>query len=127
MSDFDPVTLYFILYESMGFWLWLLLSFALILLVGIVASVLKLRRAGRALRGPLLAALIVGLIVAVAATFTAPAWTLADISALTVPLDYIFAFLLGLIPGAIAAALAFILAAQVGAARGSEQGRTVMP
>ena len=47
MSDFDPVTLFFIASESFGAWLWLLLGLAIALLAGIVASALMLRRAGR--------------------------------------------------------------------------------
>jgi len=35
MSDFDPVTLFFIASESFGAWLWLLLGLAIALLAGI--------------------------------------------------------------------------------------------
>lgn len=112
MSDFNPVSLFFILYESMGVWLWLLLGLALVLLVGIVMSVLRLYRAGRPMTRPIVAAVIVGLIVAMAATFTVPVWTLADIGVLDAAVDYAFAFLFALVPGAIVAALIFMLAAR---------------
>ena len=46
MSDFNPVTLFFILSEGMGGWLWLLLGAALLLLCGIVFGLTRLRRAG---------------------------------------------------------------------------------
>lgn len=111
MSDFDPVTVFFILYESMGIWLWLLLCLAVVFLVGIVVSALRLYRSGAPMRRPLVAALIVGIIVAATATFAVPVWTLADVGALSAGVDYAFAFLFALVPGAVAAALAYVLAA----------------
>lgn len=112
MSDLHPVTLFFILHESLGAWLWLSLAIALLLLAGVVMSARKLYCAGRSMKRPILVALIVGLAVAAAMTFAVPSWTLADIGALSAVVDYVFAFLLALIPGAIAAALAFMLAAR---------------
>lgn len=119
MSDFNPETLFFILYESIGVWLWLLLGLVVVLLAGIVMSALKLHRAGRSMKRSFLAALIAGLVVAVAATFAVPVWTLADIGALGAVIDYAFAFLLALVPGAIVAALIFMLAARRCASRGA--------
>lgn len=119
MSDFNPETLFFILYESIGVWLWLLLGLAVVLLAGIVMSALKLHRAGRSMKRPFLAALIAGLVVAVAATFAVPVWTLADVGALGAVIDYAFAFLLALVPGAIVAAFIFMLAARRCASRGA--------
>lgn len=112
MSDFDPVTVFFIVRESMGAWLWPLLALAVMLLIGFVASALKLRRAGQSVKRPILAALVVGLVVAVAATFIVPGWTLADVSALGAAVDYVFAFLFALVPGTIVAVLVFILTAR---------------
>ena len=112
MSDFNPETLFFILYESIGVWLWLLLGLAFVLLVGIIMSALKLYRAGGSMKRPVLMALIAGLVVAVAATFSVPVWTLADAGALGAAVDYAFAFLLALVPGAIVAALIFMLVAR---------------
>lgn len=117
MNDFDPVTLFSILHEGMGLWLWLLLGIALVLLAGIVASWLTLRRAGRPARRPITAALVVGLIAAVALTFVAPAWTLTGPAALSAAIDYVFAFLLALAPAAAIAALVFMLAARRCASR----------
>jgi FtsH-binding integral membrane protein len=118
MSEFDPVTLFFILFESMGVWLWQLLGLALVLLVGIVASAAKLHRAQRPMRLPIIGALLVGLIVAVAATFAVPLWTHAGPGALGAAVDYAFAFLFALVPGAIAGSLIFMLAAARCARRG---------
>lgn len=112
MSDFDPTTVFFILHGTMGVWLWALLGLALVLLAGIVVSVLKLYRAGRAMKRPIIAALIAGSLVTVAAIFAVPGWTLADLGALSAAADYVFAFLLAAVPGAIIAALVFMLAAR---------------
>ena len=119
MSDFDPVTLFFILHESVGGWLWLLLALAGVLLVGIAGGVLKLRRASRPATRPVMAALIVGSLATLAATFAVPGWTLADLGALAAAIDYLFAILLALVPGAIAGALIFMLAANRCARRGA--------
>ncbi len=60
MSDFNPVSMFFILYESAGIWLWLLLGLAILLLAGIFLTWRKLWRAGASLKRPALIALIVG-------------------------------------------------------------------
>lgn len=112
MSDFNPVTVFFILYESMGVWLWPLLGLALLLLAGIIMSALKLRRAGRPVKRPIVMAVVVGLIAAVAVTFAVPAWTLAGPGALGAAVDYAFAFLFALVPGAVVASLVFMMAAR---------------
>jgi hypothetical protein len=117
VSDFNPVTLFFILQESLGVWLWLLLALALVLLVGIVMSARKLRRAGRPASRPVGAALVVGLAVAAAATYAMPVWTLADPGGLSAAVDYVVAFLFALVPGGIAGSLIFMLAARHCAAR----------
>lgn len=111
MSDFNPATLFYILHESLGLWLWALLALAFGLLTGIVSSFVKLRRAGRTAVRPILVALLAGLISAAALTFAVPIWTLADPGALSAPIDYAIAFAFALVPGAIAASLVFILAA----------------
>lgn len=118
MSDFNPETLFFIVYESMGLWLWLLLGLAVVLLIGIVTSAIRLHRSGRPMTRPVMAAVIVGLLASVAITFVVPAWTLAGADALTGAIDYAFAFLFALVPGAILAALVFMMAANRCARRG---------
>ena len=119
MSDFDPVTLFFIAYESFGALLWVLLGLAAVLLVGIVISALKLRRAGRPATRPVIAALVVGAVATVAATFAVPGWTLAGPGALAAAIDYGFAALFALVPGAIVGAVIFMLAANRCARRGA--------
>jgi hypothetical protein len=119
MSDFDPVTLFFIASESFGAWLWLLLGLAIALLAGIVASALMLRRAGRPPTRPVIAALVVGAVATLAATFAVPGWTLAEPGALAAAIDYLFAILFALVPGATIGALIFMLAANRCARRGA--------
>lgn len=111
MSDFNPVALFFILYESAGAWFWPLLGLALVLAAGVIVSAWRLRRAGRPMKRPIAAALIIGLVAAAAATFAVPGWTLADVGALGAAVDYAFALLIALAPAAVVAALAFMLAA----------------
>lgn len=117
MSDFNPITLFFILYESLGSWLWLLLGLAAVLLAGIVSGFVKLRRAGRSASRPILAAIVAGLITAAALTPVVPVWTLADPSALSAPVDYAIAFVFALVPGAVVASLVFMLSARRRASR----------
>lgn len=119
MSDFDPVTLFFIAYESFGALLWVLLGLAAVLLAGIVISAVKLRRAGRPATRPLVAALVVGAVATAAATFAVPGWTLAEPGALAAAIDYLFAILFALVPGAIVGAVIFMLAANRCARRGA--------
>jgi Na+/H+ antiporter NhaA len=111
MSTFDPVTLFFILYETFGVWLWVLLATALALLAGIVSALVKLRRARCPVATPIWMAVAAGLVAAMGFTFAVSIWTLADPSALSGPLDYV-AILVALLPGAIVAALVFMLAAR---------------
>lgn len=111
MSEFNPVTLFFILREGMGIWLWLLMALAAVLLAGIVLGFLRLRRAGQPAKRPLLAALAAALAVATVFTFLVPMWSMSGPGALGAPVDYLFAFLIALVPGGIAGAAVFFLAA----------------
>lgn len=119
MSDFNPVTLFFILYESLGPWLWVLLGLAIVLLAGIVSSFLRLRRSGGSASRSMLGAIIAGLITAAALTFVVPIWTLADPSALNGPIDYAVAFIFALVPGVLIGSLVFILSARLCGSRGA--------
>lgn len=118
MSDFNPVTLFFILSEGMGGWLWLLLGAALLLLCGIVFGLARLRRAGRPARRPLMAAAIMGTVATVVFTLLMPAWTLVGTDAFAAGIDYAGAVLLALIPGAMVASLVFTMASLRCASRG---------
>lgn len=111
MSDFDLMTIYFILAESMGIWLWVLAGLAVVLGIGVIAGIMRLRTAGRPAKRPVTAALIAGGLVTAIFFFLVPAWTSTNASALAAPIDYIFAVLFALVPGSIVGALIFFLAA----------------
>lgn len=118
MSDFNPVTLFFILHETFGAWLWLMLGLALVLAAGIAVSVMRLRRAGRPPLRPMTAALVIGTVAtALATAFIVPRWTLTDIGAFGAAIDYLVAVLLALIPAAVVASLVFMMAARRCASR----------
>ena len=110
MSDFNPLTLFLILSESMGAWLWLLLAAALVLLGGIVFGFSRLRRAGRPAKRPLVAAAIVGTVATIVFTLLMPAWTLVGTDAFASGIDVAIAVLLALVPGVMIAALVFTMA-----------------
>ena len=118
MSDFNPVTLFFILSESLGGLLWLLVAAALVLLGGIVFGLSRLRRVGRPARRPLMAAAIVGTVATIVFTFLLPRWTLTDTGAFASALDVAFAVLLALVPGVMIASLVFTMASLRCASRG---------
>ncbi|HRP78334.1 MAG TPA: DUF5368 family protein [Aquamicrobium sp.] len=110
MSDFNPVTLFFILSEGMGGWLWLLLAAGLLLLGGIVFGLSRLRRAGRPAKRPLIAATVMGTVATIVFTILAPRWTLTDTGAFASALDVAAAVMLALVPGVMVAALVFTMA-----------------
>jgi len=126
MSDFNPVTLFFILSESLGSFLWLLLGAAALLLCGIVFGLIRLRRAGRPAKRPLMAAAIVGTVATIVFTFLMPRWTLTDTGAFASALDVAIAVLLALVPGVMIAALVFTMASLRCASRGPRV-ETVQP
>jgi peptidoglycan/LPS O-acetylase OafA/YrhL len=99
MSDFNPVTLFFILSESLGIWLWAFLALALLLLAGIAAGVARLRRSDQPARRALKAAVLAGLATTIVFAFLVPVWTLAGPGALGAPIDILFAVLFALVPG----------------------------
>lgn len=111
MSDFNPVTLFFILSESMRIWLWALVALALLLLAGIAVGIVRLRRTGRPARRALTAGLLTGLATTVVFTFLVPVWTLAGPGVLGAPVDFLFAVLLALVPGAAVGSAVFAGAA----------------
>lgn len=117
MSDFNPVTLFHIFYESVGLWLWPLLFLATLVLYAIVSGLRILRVAGRPATRPLIATVVVGLATAVVFTFLVPFWTHADPGSLSAPVDYVFAFLIALAPAGVVASLVFSLAARRCAAK----------
>ncbi|WP_022728594.1 DUF5368 family protein [Fodinicurvata sediminis] len=117
MSEFDPVSLFFILYESFGSWFWPAVILALLFLAGIIVGFVLLRRKGQPFGRPILIALALGAVTTFVATLLAPAWTHADLGALGSIVDILAAVALALVPGAVAAILAFLLVAVLSARR----------
>lgn len=111
MSDFDLTTIYFILSESMGGWLWGFVTLALLLLAAIVAGIMTLRKNGTTARRPLVAALVAGLVTTIIFTFLVPIWTLAGAGALAAPIDVLFAALFALVPGGVVGSAVFAIMA----------------
>lgn len=111
MSDFDLTTIYFILSESMGGWLWGLVALSLLLLAAIVAGIMRLRKNGTPARRPLVTALLTGLATTVVFTFLVPIWTLAGVDALSAPIDILFAALFALVPGGVVGSAVFAIMA----------------
>lgn len=118
MSDFNPITLFFILSESLGGFLWLLIGAAVLLFAGIVFGLTRLRRVGRPARRPLMAAAVMGTVATIVFTFLLPRWTLTDTGAFASALDVGIAVLLALVPGVMIASLVFTLASLRCASRG---------
>ena len=117
MSDFDLTTIYFILAESMGMWLWALAGLAVVLGIGVIAGIMRLRTAGSPAQRPVTAALIAGGVATAIFIFLVPAWTSTSAGALAAPVDYLFAVLFALVPGSMVGALVFFLAANRCAAK----------
>ncbi|MFC5384616.1 DUF5368 family protein [Aquamicrobium segne] len=111
MSDFDLTTIYFILSESMGGWLWGFVALALLLLAAIVAGIMTLRKNDTPARRPLVAALVAGLVTTIIFTFLVPIWTLAGAGALAAPIDVLFAVLFALVPGGVVGSAVFVIMA----------------
>ena len=99
MEEFNPVTLYFILHETVGPLLWPLVVLAVALAIGILVGALRLRRAGRSPKRPLVAAFAGGVVATTVALLLTPGWTGADFGALTGPTDYLLTLLFALVPG----------------------------
>ncbi|MFA7433100.1 MAG: DUF5368 family protein [Gemmobacter sp.] len=118
MSDFSPGIVWFIMAETLGIWFWPVLALAAVLLLLVIAGFTRLRRARRSAGRPLVAALLATLAVALVAAWFVPAWTRAGAGSLAAPVDYVFTFLVALIPGGIVGALVFFTAASHCARRG---------
>lgn len=112
MEDFNPVTMFAIMQESLGSWLWAFVVIALVLIVGVASGFFKLRSVRGPFKRPFLAALIAGIITTAIFFMLVPGWTLASFGALGSTVDYIIATLLALIPGGAVAALVFSIASR---------------
>ena len=112
MSDFNPLSLFYIASELFGSWFWPLVVVALLLLYGVVSGFRGLRRRGLSAGSPLLGGLVVGLVATVLATWWVPQSTHAELSAFTSMLDYLMVIALALAIGLGVFALVFSILAR---------------
>lgn len=112
MNDFNPISLWFIAWETLSVWFWPVIIVALLLLLGVVAGFRALRRHGRSAGRPLAGAIIVALAATFVGTWAMPYLTHAAPSSLGSFLDWLTAFLLALAIGMAVFALAFSLMAR---------------
>ena len=110
MDNFNPFTMFAILQESLGLWLWGLLLIALVLIIGVVSGAMKLRFARRSLKRPVIAAVLAGSVATAIFLMLVPSWTMATHGALNGPVDYLAAILIACIPGGGITAMVFSMA-----------------
>ena len=112
MSDFNPLSIFYIASEVFGAWFWPLVVVALVLLYGVVSGFRRLRRRGLSVGGPLFGGLLVGLVATVFAAWWVPASTDASVSALGGVIDYLMVIAMALAIGLGAFALVFSILAR---------------
>ncbi|OXR50046.1 hypothetical protein PuT2_04570 [Pusillimonas sp. T2] len=112
MSDFNPLSLFYIVSEIFSVWFWPLLIITLLLLWGVVSSFKKLRRRGLSAGGALFAGLLAGFIATVLATWLLPYSSHADLSAFTAFVDFLAVLAMALVAGLGAFALVFTVMAR---------------
>ena len=112
MSDFNPLSMFYIASEIFGTWFWPLVVIALVLLYGVVSGFRRLRQRGLSAGGPLFGALVAGLVVTIFAAWWVPASTDSGFSALGGFIDYALAIGMALAIGLGAFALVFSVLAR---------------
>ncbi len=112
MSDFNPLSMFYVVFEMFGAWFWLLVVIALALLYGVVSGFRLLRRRGLSVGAPLFGGLVVGLVATVLAALLLPASTSASVSALGGVIDYIMLVVMALVIGLGVFALVFSVLAR---------------
>ena len=112
MSDFNPLSLFYIASELFGTWFWPLVVIALALLYGVVSGFRHLRRRGLSAGAPLMGGLVVGFIATVLATWWVPQTTHANLSAFASLLDYLAVFAIAVGMGLGVFALVFSILAR---------------
>ena len=91
MSDFHPISLFYLAREMLPGWFWPLVILALLLLAGVWLGFRRLRRSGRSPAGPLMVALLLGLASTAIVTLVLPYLTHASLSVFGSLVDFIVA------------------------------------
>lgn len=112
MSDFDPVSLFYIALKSLNIWFWPVVVVAVLLLLGVITGFRKLRKYGKSAGRPLFTSLIAGLLATGVGVATLPSLTGASLSDLSGAIDYILVFVMALGVGLAVFALVFSVAAR---------------
>ncbi len=112
MSDFNPVSLFHIIWQVLSGWFWPLVIAALVLVYGVASGFKGLRRRGLRAGPPLFWALVAGLLATVIATWLLPYSTHADLSMFRSFIDFLAVVLLALVVGLGVFALVFSIAAR---------------
>jgi pilus assembly protein TadC len=112
MSDFNPVSLFHIVWQVLSGWFWPLVIVALVLIYGVYNGFKGLRHRGLRAGPPLFWGLLAGLLVTVVATWFLPYSTHADLSMFRSFIDFLAVVLLALVVGLGVFALVFSIAAR---------------
>lgn len=118
MSDFNPVSLYFIAQASLGSWFWPLVILLILLVLGAFSGWRALRRAQRSAKRPLVASALVWVAATIVVTLALPWWTSAPLSSYNSVLDVFLAVIMAASVSFTVALLVFSLAARKCAAGG---------
>ncbi|MGE4369524.1 MAG: hypothetical protein AB7E12_07575 [Burkholderiaceae bacterium] len=111
MSDFNPVSVFYIAWETLAAWFWPLLVAGVALFIGVMLGLRRLRKARRSATRPVVVALLWGLAATALGTLALPYLTHAPVGVLASLVDFLVAFLLALVLGAAVFAVAFTVAA----------------
>ena len=99
MSDFSPVSLFYMAWATLQHWFWPMVIAVVLLVLGVAFSLRSLRRNKRSAARPVLAGVLAGLVATAVATVLFPYATHSDLSALGTAIDFITALGLALILG----------------------------
>ncbi|NYT79997.1 hypothetical protein H0A70_00560 [Alcaligenaceae bacterium] len=123
MNDFNPISLWFIAWETLSTWFWPVIILAVLLLTGVALGFRTLRRHGRSAGMPLAFSILAALAVTFLGAWAMPYLTHASPSSLSSMLDWLTAFVLALALGMMVFALVFSLLAHRSVRRGQTLNR----
>ena len=112
MNDFNPVSLFHIMWQVLSGGFWPLVIITLVLIYGVFSGFKGLRRRGLRAGPPLFWALVAGLLATVVATWLLPYSTHGDLSIFRSLIDFLAVVLLALVCGLGVFALVFSIVAR---------------